>query len=474
VFPITPRVTPTPTIPRTTETIAPVIPQTTVTASLTVFPTTIPRTTETIAPVIPQTTVTASPTVFPTTIPRTTETITPVIPRTTVAASPTISPTTIPVTQVTTTPVVTVTVLVYRSGPVYQPVYYYSPGYPPSISYNYPTGTLTVTSNPSGAVVILDSYNSETTPYIFTGLATGYHTVEVDYPGYEAYINNVYIDDGAGVEVNADLIALDTFGSLFVDSNPEGADVYVDGNYQGISPVTVGALSAGTHQVELHLAGYEVLTSTEYVAAGEGTVVNLVLIPYSSSSAYGSIDITSTVPGALVYLDGIYKGSIQSGNTFNIISVDPGSHSLLLHLPGYSDFTQTVSVYAGQISDVNAVFSPSPANQGLATSSQAVGSVIVTSTPTGGQVYLNNQFRGVTPVTIYNVAQGTHIINLELPGYSDWSTSVDVPANEIVQVPATFIPSGTTPVPTRAGLSPVAVIGALALGAVVMSSRFRK
>ncbi len=369
----------------------------------------------------------------------------------------------------TTTPSVTVTARYFRSGPIFSPEYIalYTPAYP--------TGSLTITSNPSGAVVILDGINSETTPYTFTGLTTGYHTVEVDYPGYEAYIHNVYVDNGADIEINADLIELVSSGSLFVESTPGGADVYVDGNYQGTSPVTVGAMSTGTHQVELHLAGYDVLTSPQYVGAGQVTVANLALIPDSSSSPYGSIDITSTVPGAVVYLDGIYKGSTQSGDSFNIISVDPGSHSLLLHLPGHTDFQQTVQVYAGRISDVNAVFTPLPVSQQSSSTSPAVGSIIVTSSPTGGQVYVDNQFRGVTPVTIYNVAQGTHIINLKLAGYSDYSTSVDVPANQMVQVPVTFVPgSGTTPVTTRAGISPVAIIGALVIGMVVLSSRFRK
>ena len=434
-----------------------------------------PRITRT--PTIPRTTEPATRTETPTTIPHTT-----------VSATQTIPATTIPVTQTTSSPVVTETVLVYPSNPVYRPAYYYPPGYPnydnayypPGYPYDvysyYSTGSLTVTSSPSDAVVIVDGYNSETTPFVFTGLTTGYHTVEVDYPGYEAYITDVYIENGAGMEVNADLVPLVNYGSLFVDSTPGGADVYVDGNYQGTSPVTVSMVSEGAHQLELHLAGYEVMTSTENVIGGQGTVVNLVMVPYSSSSDTGSIDITSNMPGALVYLDGIYKGSIQYGTIFNVIAVSPGTHTMLLHLPGYTDVSQTVQVNAGQIADVNAVFTPSPgAQQSPATASPATGSIVVTSSPSGGQVSVDNQFRGVAPVTIYNVAPGTHIINMQLTGYSDWSTSVDVPANQIIQVPATLTPiTGTLPAPTRAGLSPVAVIGALALGAFVVSSRIRR
>ena len=420
-----------------------------------------------------------------TTIPTTTYTpvsATPTTLRTTVSTTPartTVSSpstgTTIPPPQTTPVPVVTVTVLVYPSGNVYRPVYYYPPYYPYQITSYYPAGSLTVTSNPSDAIVILDGYNSGTTPYIFTGLTSGYHTVEVDYPGYEAYVTHIYVDNSGNQEIYADLTPLVSHGSLFVDSIPTGADVYVDGNYQGTSPVTVSALSVGAHQIELHLAGYEVLTSTQYVETGQGTVVNLVLIPYSSSSAYGSIDITSNLPGALVYLDGLYKGSTQSGNIFNIISVSPGIHTLFLHLPGYTDITQTIDVTAGQISNVKAVFTSPASLQSTATSSPATGSILVTSTPAGGQVFVDNQFRGVAPVTIYNVAPGTHIINLQLSGYSDWSTSVNVPANQVVQVPATLVPgSGTTTAPTRAGLSMAATLCALAAGVILTGARIWK
>ncbi len=436
--------------------------QTTITATPTATHTTLTST-----PTATQTTITATPTATQTTL-----TSTPTATQTTVTASPTATQTTLPgtstptvtATQATTVPVVTVTVFVYPSQDVYVPYYYYPPNYPS------PTGSLTVTSNPSGATIILDGYNYGTTPYIFTGLMAGYHTVEVDYPDYEAYIANVYVDYGQNQEVYADLTALVSYGSLVIDSTPQGADVYVDGNYQGTTPVTVGALSDGAHQVELHLVGYDVLTSTQYVSAGQGTVASFTLSPYTSSSVYGSIDVSSNQAGALVYLDGVYKGSTQAGNTFDIISVSPGTHTLLLHLPGYSDITQTEVVYAGQISDVNAVFSPTATQPGTAT-----GSIVVTSVPSGAQVFVDNQFRGITPVTIYNAATGPHTINLHLTGYDDSSTSVNVAANQVVQVPATLVAaSGTTPAPTRAGLSPAATCCALAAGAIMVAFTIRK
>jgi hypothetical protein len=338
------------------------------------------------------------------------------------------------------------------------------------------TGSLTVTSNPSDAIITLDGYNTENSPWTYTEISSGYHTLEINYPGYEAYIRNIYLDTGQSLEIDADLTPLVSSGSLLVDSTPQGANVYVDGNSQGLSPVTVNGMSVGPHQIELHLAGYEVLATTEDVVEGQETDVNLILTPYSSSSSYGSIDITSDIPGALVYLDGIYKGITLPGDSFNIIAVDPGPHTLLLHLPGYPDFTETVQVDAGLVSYANAVFSPPTAIvQSPLPPSPAFGGMIITSAPTGGQVYVDNQFRGVTPVTIYNVAAGTHIVNINLTGYTDWSGSIDVPANQMIQVPATLVPGGgTTPGLTQVPLSLLTILGGLAACAIVFASRERR
>ncbi len=47
------------------------------------------------------------------------------------------------------------------------------------------------------------------------------------------------------------------YGSLDITSSPWGADVYVDGLYEGRTPVTVNNLPAGTHEIILSKDGYE-------------------------------------------------------------------------------------------------------------------------------------------------------------------------------------------------------------------------
>ena len=49
-----------------------------------------------------------------------------------------------------------------------------------------------------------------------------------------------------------------------------------------------------------------------------------------------------------------------------------------------------------------------------------------TSSPSGAQVYLDNQFRGSTPSTITGIDPGNHTLEFRYPGYESWSTVMAV------------------------------------------------
>ena len=142
------------------------------------------------------------------------------------------------------------------------------------------------------------------------------------------------------------------------------------------------------------------------------------------------LDVTSNIPGSMVYPDGTYKGLIRDNNIFNVIVVSPEFHTLLIHAPGYNGFTQTVQVYSGQITSATAVLTSSQTPQG-APSTQQAGSMVAQSSLVGGQVFLDNRFREVAPVTIYNIAPGDYIVNIKFSGYNDWSGSATVQPGQV-------------------------------------------
>lgn len=86
------------------------------------------------------------------------------------------------------------------------------------------------------------------------------------------------------------------------------------------------------------------------------------------------------------------------------------------------------------------------------------GTLQVTSSPTGAELYIDHQFQGSTPGTIANVEPGNHTLELRNPGYQSWSSVVSVPSGTshyfAALVPLAAIQTqGTTPVT----LAPVTV-----------------
>lgn len=134
-------------------------------------------------------------------------------------------------------------------------------------------GSVTVTSVPNGASVMLDDRYEGTTPVIVTEVLPGNHTISLTYPGYAPYNQSLSVGSAETVAVNANLVMSTTpaitTGSLTVITDPAGARVSIDGDVKGMSPATIPGLSAGPHTLLLKLDDYYDLSTTVNVTAGQ-------------------------------------------------------------------------------------------------------------------------------------------------------------------------------------------------------------
>jgi hypothetical protein len=55
------------------------------------------------------------------------------------------------------------------------------------------------------------------------------------------------------------------------------------------------------------------------------------------------------------------------------------------------------------------------------------GTLQLTSSPSGAEIYLDNQYMGTTPGTIPGVEPGSHTLEYRMNGYSSWKSAVSVP-----------------------------------------------
>ena len=66
------------------------------------------------------------------------------------------------------------------------------------------------------------------------------------------------------------------------------------------------------------------------------------------------------------------------------------------------------------------------------------GAIQVVSRPAGAEVVLDGRVIGRTPLSIGEVAAGTHTIRLELPGFQRWETTVDLKPGSSQRVAASL------------------------------------
>ncbi|MCK5661196.1 MAG: PEGA domain-containing protein, partial [Methanosarcinales archaeon] len=134
--------------------------------------------------------------------------------------------------------------------------------------------------------------------------------------------------------------------------------------------------------------------------------------------------MSSNPIGAKTYLDGAYKGTAPL--TLNNIPI--GTHSIRLATDGYNDKTKSITVTNGGTVTVSG------------TLAQKTGSIVVSSTPSGANIYIDNNYKGTSPVTVDDVTLGDHDVKVTQTGYNDETMSVHVKAGASESISKTLTP----------------------------------
>lgn len=327
-------------------------------------------------------------------------------------------------------------------------------------------GNIYVTSSPSGASAVLDNgYDQLYTPGTFNTVSAGWHNIQVSQPGYTTYSNSVLVSSGQTTNVFAPLSRSQQTGSISVSSTPVSASLYVDSIYQGLTNQIVSNLVAGAHTVTLKKSGYQTYQTTSIVNGGQITYLSVTLTPVSSPKT-GDLEVTSSPSGASVYLNSDYQGETTSSGPLYVTDLNPGTYTTVLKKSGYQDYSTTTTIAAGSTSKVSATLQPS-------STAPTTASVEITSQPSGANVYVNNAYVGITPISFENVQidpSKTYTVQLKLDGYEPYSSSGSLKAGQIVQINAALTPVAKPPEPAginmtwliAGGIVVLAIIGGAA------------
>ena len=266
-------------------------------------------------------------------------------------------------------------------------------------------------------------------------------------------------------------------GWIILDSSPQGASVYINGNFVGNTPLNNYKQAYGTYSYRLEHPNYHETSGT--IELNDSRIEKTVTM----TPAFGSIRVTSNTAGATVLLDGKSTGKVTP---CTLEEVPSGQHSITIQLDKYAPRQLNVNVEDGKTAQISAeldarfanvtinsvegaeIFSNGkllgtskyvgdmmegfydvevrlthhkPAGQQLqVTAGKAqnitlkptpiYGSLDVVSTPHDAEITIDGKSYGKTPNTIDKLLEGEHSISLALPGYATITERFTIKENE--------------------------------------------
>lgn len=160
------------------------------------------------------------------------------------------------------------------------------------------TGVLNIATNPIGASVSINGEYKGKAPLRIKDLLIGEYNLTIEEKGYGTVNKKITISENQELGVNE---TLSTGLAITIETNPPGADIYVDDSHKGTTPKNI-SLEYGNRKIKFVYKGKTVTKDVKITENSENCiVVNL----YECDN---HISITSNVNDADVYIDGLYVG----------------------------------------------------------------------------------------------------------------------------------------------------------------------
>ena len=226
-----------------------------------------------------------------------------------------------------------------------------------------------------------------------------------------------------------------TTGALSIVSHPEAAELYVDGQLRGTTPVQL-ALPAGRHELELRRGTVTRREAIQVTAGAQSThSFDLASEPGAAGTAgeaTAAIELTSEPSGARVTIDGRPRGATP----IVVTGLLPGLHEVVLSA-GSSTVRRQVRLNAGTTAVVmTPVASSAPAPP-------AQPGYIRIESPVGLEVYEDDHLIGTSAVDRIMLSAGSHTLRLASQALNfELRQSVDVASGQTRVVRPT-LPNGT-------------------------------
>jgi hypothetical protein len=211
-------------------------------------------------------------------------------------------------------------------------------------------------------------------------------------------------------------------GLIVIESEPQGANIYINGKEKGpFAQTPWSGTMEGEFGYLVEKRGYK---SKEGRTSADPSRLMVLQIVLSEEDYLGWLEIKSNVPGADIFLDDKNVGAI--GKTPFSGNFKPGKHTVWISADGYEESQHEIEIIAGETHEIASQLKGAP----------------------GG--YLNVRGLGIEAIEILvdgvvvcprgpcrkPIKEGRRRITVRRPGYKAYTTTVDVQAKTEISVKA--------------------------------------
>jgi serine/threonine protein kinase len=206
-------------------------------------------------------------------------------------------------------------------------------------------GAIHVVTDVIGAVAVLHgpmgrALNQCQTPCSFNNLFPARYTVDVSKDGYRPVQAAIQVSANGVSDQKLNLVSIAS--GLLVNSNPAGADIFINGAKQaGQTPATL-PLGPGNYNLVLRMQGYEAYAGAVQVHDNVQTQLGVKLTE-KSNSRVAFAQVESNPQGAQILLDGAPTGQVTPAR----LQVPVGLHTITIRQKGFRTVKRAVQVSDG-------------------------------------------------------------------------------------------------------------------------------
>lgn len=263
-------------------------------------------------------------------------------------------------------------------------------------------GQLTVSANTGDAgEVWIDGEKRAVLGATIPDLPAGDHQLQILTERYKPFTQTVTIE-GLGRHQELAVVLEPAWAEVTVKSTPENAELIVDGESLGSTPLTAEILE-GERQLSVRLSGHKAWEETVEIAAGEA----LSLPPIQLQPADGLVRVETQPSQASITVDGQYMGLTP----LELELAPDQQHRITIFKDGFQPAHREIHVASGK-------------EQGIQVALQAnLGQIQVVSTPADALLYVDDRLMGRANQTLSLPARQTNIM-VRKDGYADYRTTV--------------------------------------------------